>query len=110
MLTALTPPLIVASGHGLPGAIQTIQSNGRRTVLSAELRVRVQQGLLPAALGVLIGFWSRSNMSVATAVAVRHPLEPLSADEVQQAVDLLKAAGKVTPTMRFVSVSLKEPK
>lgn len=40
----------------------------------------------------------------------RHPLEPLSAAEVQQAVDLLKSAGKVTPTMRFVSVSLKEAK
>ena len=40
---------------------------------------------------------------------VRHPLEPLSAAEVQQAVQLLRAAGKVTPTTRFVSVSLKEP-
>ena len=40
----------------------------------------------------------------------RHPLEPLSAQEVQQAVDLLKSQGKVTPTMRFVSVSLREPK
>src|SRR5438270_241552 len=43
-------------------------------------------------------------------VSVRHPLEPLSAQEVEQAVGLLKAQGKVTPTMRFVSVSLKEPK
>jgi primary-amine oxidase len=40
---------------------------------------------------------------------MRHPLEPLSADEVQQAVSLLRSAGKVTPTTRFVSVSLKEP-
>jgi primary-amine oxidase len=40
---------------------------------------------------------------------MRHPLEPLSAEEVQQAVSLLKTAGKVTPTTRFVSVSLKEP-
>jgi primary-amine oxidase len=38
-----------------------------------------------------------------------HPLEPLSAEEVKQAVNLLKSAGKVTPTTRFVSVSLKEP-
>ena len=38
-----------------------------------------------------------------------HPLEPLSAEEVQQAVVVLKANGKVTPTTRFVSVSLKEP-
>ncbi|MGL4551325.1 MAG: primary-amine oxidase [Gemmataceae bacterium] len=40
---------------------------------------------------------------------MRHPLEPLSADEVRQAVALLKREGKVTPTTRFVSVSLKEP-
>ncbi|MFO0798523.1 MAG: primary-amine oxidase [Gemmataceae bacterium] len=39
----------------------------------------------------------------------RHPLEPLSAAEVQQAVRLLRADGKVTPTTRFVSVSLREP-
>ncbi|HJZ94634.1 MAG TPA: primary-amine oxidase [Gemmataceae bacterium] len=38
-----------------------------------------------------------------------HPLEPLSAAEVQLAVTILKDAGKVTPTTRFVSVSLKEP-
>ncbi len=41
---------------------------------------------------------------------IRHPLEPLSADEVQQAVGMLKKLGKVTPTTRFVSVSLKEPR
>jgi primary-amine oxidase len=39
----------------------------------------------------------------------RHPLEPLNAAEVEQAVQILKSAGKVTPTTRFVSVSLKEP-
>ena len=44
------------------------------------------------------------------ACQIRHPLEPLSAAEVQQAVGLLKSAGKVTPTTRFVSVSLKEPR
>src|SRR5262245_12308222 len=40
---------------------------------------------------------------------LRHPLEPLSGAEVQQAVRLLQAHGKVTPTTRFVLVSLKEP-
>ncbi len=39
----------------------------------------------------------------------KHPLEPLSAAEVRLAVALLKDAGKVTRTTRFVSVSLKEP-
>src|SRR4051812_2873025 len=43
------------------------------------------------------------------ATDVRHPLEALSAAEVQQAVQLLQDYGKVTPTTRFVSVSLKEP-
>ena len=38
-----------------------------------------------------------------------HPLEPLSRNEVQRAVRVLKEQGKVTPTTRFVSVSLKEP-
>src|SRR6478672_5933509 len=41
---------------------------------------------------------------------VRHPLEPLSATEVKQAVELLRSLGKVTDTTRFVSVSLKEPR
>ncbi len=40
---------------------------------------------------------------------MKHPLEPLSQAEVQLVVTLLKSAGKVTPTTRFVSVSLKEP-
>ncbi len=44
-----------------------------------------------------------------TGTVTRHPLEPLSAEEVRNAVRLLKDAGKVTPTTRFVSVSLKEP-
>ena len=44
-----------------------------------------------------------------TTTTIRHPLEPLTAQEVQLAVTILKDAGKVTPTTRFVSVSLKEP-
>jgi len=38
-----------------------------------------------------------------------HPLEPLARDEVALAVRVLRDSGKVTPTTRFVSVSLKEP-
>jgi len=41
--------------------------------------------------------------------AINHPLEPLTAAEVRLAVTILKDAGKVTRTTRFVSVSLKEP-
>lgn len=38
-----------------------------------------------------------------------HPLEPLSASEVQRVITVLRKAGHVTPTTRFVSVSLREP-
>jgi primary-amine oxidase len=38
-----------------------------------------------------------------------HPLEPLSAQEVQRAIQAIREAGKVTPTTRFVSVALREP-
>ena len=38
-----------------------------------------------------------------------HPLEPLSAAEVQKSVAILKENGKLTPTTRIVSISLKEP-
>lgn len=41
--------------------------------------------------------------------ALRHPLEPLSAAEVVTAVQILRDSGRVTPTTRFVSVSLREP-
>jgi len=41
--------------------------------------------------------------------SIKHPLEPLTPQEVQLAISLLKDQGKVTRTMRFVSVSLKEP-
>src|SRR6478736_4203406 len=41
--------------------------------------------------------------------ATMHPLEPLTAAEVRLAVSLLTAAGRVTPTTRFVSVSPLEP-
>lgn len=38
-----------------------------------------------------------------------HPLEPLTAAEVQHAVALLRIHNKLTPTTRCVSISLKEP-
>jgi primary-amine oxidase len=38
-----------------------------------------------------------------------HPLEPLSASEVQAAVKLLQAAPSHTPTTRIISIMLKEP-
>ena len=43
-----------------------------------------------------------------TVERITHPLEPLTAQEVQLAVTLLRDHSKVTPTTRFVSVSLQE--
>lgn len=38
-----------------------------------------------------------------------HPLEPLSATEVESAVDLLRALPVFTPATRIISVILREP-
>jgi primary-amine oxidase len=38
-----------------------------------------------------------------------HPLDPLSADEIRQAVAIVKASGHRSPATRFVSVGLHEP-
>ncbi|HZL87480.1 MAG TPA: primary-amine oxidase [Pirellulaceae bacterium] len=38
-----------------------------------------------------------------------HPLETLSAAEVQDSVAILRQNGKLTPTTRIISISLKEP-
>jgi len=43
------------------------------------------------------------------ASSMRHPLEPLSAEEVQKVVQLLRDEGRVRPSTRFISVSLHEP-
>ncbi|RLS29416.1 MAG: primary-amine oxidase [Planctomycetota bacterium] len=50
-----------------------------------------------------------SQTVVPSLLPVRHPLEPLSAAEVSAAVAILKLSGNITPTIRFVSVSLHEP-
>ncbi len=41
--------------------------------------------------------------------SIRHPLEPLSAEEVKRAVHIFRDAGKVSPSTRFVSIALHEP-
>ena len=40
---------------------------------------------------------------------ILHPLEPLTATEVGEAVHMLKASDRFTPTTRIISVSLHEP-
>jgi primary-amine oxidase len=53
---------------------------------------------------------SNGNQSTKSDVKTRHPLESLSLDEIKLAVDVLKKQNdKVTPTTRFVSVTLREP-
>ncbi|MCX6467209.1 MAG: tyramine oxidase, partial [Pseudonocardiales bacterium] len=44
-----------------------------------------------------------------TAVLVTHPLEPLSGDEIAAATAILREGRGLTPTHRFVFVSLHEP-
>jgi len=41
--------------------------------------------------------------------AAPHPLDPLSGDEIRQAAGLLAGDARVSPAVRFVSVSLREP-
>jgi primary-amine oxidase len=38
-----------------------------------------------------------------------HPLDPLSADEIRKVRDVLKLAGRLSSSVRFVSVTLDEP-
>jgi len=45
----------------------------------------------------------------ARAAAAQHPLDPLSTDEITQAVAIFRGDSRARPAMRFVSVSLHEP-
>ena len=50
------------------------------------------------------------GLSVSLNVKGRHPLEPLSLDEIQLAINVLKKqTDHISPTTRFVSVTLHEP-
>jgi primary-amine oxidase len=42
------------------------------------------------------------------AAQIRHPLDPLDAAEIRQAVEILRRERPVSPDARFVSVSLNE--
>lgn len=48
------------------------------------------------------------SLEIQTTVMV-HPLDPLGAAEMEQAVSIVKASDKFGPKMRFASVGLKEP-
>ena len=40
---------------------------------------------------------------------LRHPLDPLSAEEIRETARVLRASGRLTPRARFVSIALHEP-
>lgn len=50
-----------------------------------------------------------ANMAPAQDAAPPHPLDPLSPEELRTAIDVLRTEGRVTETMRFPVVTLKEP-
>src|SRR6516162_7456769 len=52
---------------------------------------------------------SQQAAGAASADAARHPLDPLNAEEIRQAVSILSDDARVTSPMRFVSVGLREP-
>ena len=52
---------------------------------------------------------SQHAVGAASADAARHPLDPLNADEIGQAVSILAGDGRVSSALRFVSVGLREP-
>src|SRR5690242_15937397 len=50
-----------------------------------------------------------TSQHAAGAARAPHPLDPLTGDEIRQAVGILAGDGRVGPATRFVSVSLREP-
>ena len=52
---------------------------------------------------------SRGTACGHSAGQVRHPLDPLDADEIRRAVAILRRERPVSPEARFVSVNLNEP-
>src|SRR5438132_491735 len=44
-----------------------------------------------------------------TPVGIRHPLEPLTVDEIANTVHVLRRDRNLGPRVRFVSISLHEP-
>jgi primary-amine oxidase len=47
--------------------------------------------------------------TVAATSALQHPLEPLSTDDIQTVVDILRRERHLGPLVRFVSIALHEP-
>jgi len=54
-------------------------------------------------------YMTRQSFGPSAQASQRHPLDPLSRDEVTATVTVLKDAGKLAPETRFASIYLKEP-
>src|SRR2546427_1747 len=54
-------------------------------------------------------YMTRQSFGPSAQASQRHPLDPLSKDEVTATVTVLKDAGKLAPETRFASIYLKEP-
>src|SRR5262249_42659787 len=64
--------------------------------------------VLTSVFTLAFAHWSSLTASAKTP-ATRHPLDPLTKEEVAGAVAALKKAGKLAPDARFVTIYLKEP-
>jgi Copper amine oxidase, N2 domain len=90
----------------LPDNLPGYPARSRRTRLTALVVARRRfDAYIDRSLSLFVSHEQGPPM----ASKISHPLEPLTADEVQLAVTLLKENRKVTVTTRFVSVSLHEP-
>ncbi len=77
--------------------------------LDVTRRAFLASSLLVAGAGVLPRLFERPALAADDKPAPRHPLDPLSADEIVQAVKVLRAGKKLGEKMRFVSCDLHEP-
>ena len=67
-----------------------------------------QLGTVVLLSAVVIGCEVRAN-SLQFAAPVQHPLDPLTADEYTQTLELLREAGHIDDAARFANVELREP-
>ena len=62
-----------------------------------------------APTGLKHGLAQEVGTIVSAGASAGHPLEPLSAAEIEQAVGLIRASAGFTPALRFACVQLQEP-
>lgn len=80
--------------------------NAHRSLLAPAL---LALSLSQAACGPAIDKPAESPPAAAAAASAPHPLDPLSEAELRAAVEVLRAAGKLSPGTRFAQLLLNEP-